>query len=110
MDVRRLVIEAGDLLERFSAGSEKGFFALHANFFQRFEAVRDESGAEHEDTLAALLGKPDEFEIGKRFQPRLAGKTGLKRHRMPVRRNAGARDQGPRCRQNLGTIARGVNR
>jgi hypothetical protein len=65
-DVGLLIVQAGDLLERFAAGAHEIFAALLGNFLDGFEAIGDEGGANDEQAFFASLGQALELVVGKR--------------------------------------------
>ena len=90
MDVRRLIVQAGDLFEGFTARAHEGRTALTTNFLERFQAVGDECRAKNEKTFYPGLGQAHQFMIGEGREPRLACEAGLKGDGVLLWRQTGA--------------------
>lgn len=75
VDVRWLIIEAGNLLEALSTRCHKGVASFNSNFFQGLEAVGHEGGAQNQQALLPRFRQPLELVIGERRQPWFAGQT-----------------------------------
>ena len=53
----RLGVQAVDVMKDLAATGQEGFFALHGDFFQRFEAIDAEARTGHIDTSHTLFGQ-----------------------------------------------------
>ena len=107
-DVGLLIVQAGDLLERFAAGGHEIVAALFGDFLDGFEAIGDEGGADNEQAFLAGLGQALELVVGERREPGFAGEAGLKGNGVFVGGNAGASDECARGGENLGFVTGGV--
>jgi hypothetical protein len=56
IDIRRLVVEAGDLLEGFPASLEEGLLTLATDFLKCLQAVCHERRAYDQQALLAFAG------------------------------------------------------
>ena len=104
-----MIVQTRNLFERFAAGGDERVTPFLADFFQGFQAVRDERRAHDQDALLALFRQAHEFDVGERRQPGFAGETGLKRDRIAGVRKTRANGQRPRGGEHLGAVAGGVN-
>ncbi len=50
-----VVVEGADVVEGFAAGTQESLARFHVDFFERFEAVGDEAGADDVDAGDAFL-------------------------------------------------------
>lgn len=77
VEPKGMFVEAGDEGEFFAAGFNEGFASANADFFEGFEAVGDEGGADDEEFFDALRRKLGQFVIGVRLKPWVASEAGL---------------------------------
>ena len=103
-------VEAGDEGEFGTAGGEERFPTAHADFFEGFEAIGDEGGAENEKTAGSLLGEADQFVIGVGFKPRVTAESGLERDGVFLGRKSGSFDEATDGLEALMTVTGGVGR
>ena len=95
-----VVIQAGDVVKRLAARVQKGFARFLADFFQRFQAVAGEAGAQHFHTARATAGKSLQRGFGGGFEPLGFAKARLEGNAVGLGRQA----------QVLGQQARGFAR
>jgi hypothetical protein len=73
IDPDGLVVEAGNMLKRFTAGRFEIIGAFHANFFKGLQAVSDKRWGYNNQAFFPFAGESLEFKISVRGNPWLAG-------------------------------------
>ena len=76
----RMLVHARNLCICFAARFKEGFFAADAQFFQRFEAVRNKRRRDDQQFFDAFLGQPFQFKIRVRLQPGVFAQARLERN------------------------------
>ena len=105
-----MFIHTGDQGAFFAAGFGECFATANADFFEGFEAIGYEGGADHEKFFDAALSELWEFVIGVGLQPRVPPKAGLEGDGILLFRNSGLLHEPSDRFEALSAIAGGVGR
>jgi len=100
--------KAGDESEVGAAGLMKGFVATDPDFFEGFEAVRNEGRAHHKELFDAARGEFRKILICVGLQPGIAQQTGLEGDGIFFFGDAGLLDEGGNRLETLGAVASGM--
>ena len=77
LDPRWVGVEAWDKLEFFTTKPEELLFAFHRDFFESFEAICDECGADDFKLFDAFFSEALDFKISVGLKPWIFEKTRL---------------------------------
>jgi hypothetical protein len=110
IDIGRMVVQAGNVFERFASGPQEGVATGHADLLERFEAVGDERRRDDEQSLPAFGGEARELEVRMRLEPGFTDQARLKGDGEAGGIETGTVRQGLRGAQALGLVAGGVRR
>jgi len=70
-------VEAGDQFQFSAACATEGLTAANTDFLECFQAVRDEGGANHQQSSDAEFGEALQLPIRVRLHPRVSPEAAL---------------------------------